>query len=524
VAAVATHGAGRAGAYGLAVFLLLGAKLGASLRHRPIVASRPPALSVAVVVPFYNEDPAILVRAVRSIASQTYRPQHIIVIDDGSPNPAARNAVAALGIDGLSLVVQPTNRGKREALAVGFRMAPHVDTYLGVDSDTVLEPNALEEVLKPFADPEVTCVTGLVMASNHDRNLLTRLIDLRYANAFLYERAAYSRLGSVLCACGSLALYRASVVHRHLDDFLGQTFLGQPAVFGDDRRMTNYALLEGKAVLQQSAVAWTAVPERLGHFVRQQVRWNKSFWRESLWAIRHLGVGKPALWLSLLELTSWITFTIMLIAALIVAPATAGKTALIIYLGYLCLLAYGRSVRFFDVTRRETTRRRQLGTFALAPVYGILHLGLLLPLRFYSLLTLRSGSWGTRQQVEVSDAPRSGRRGRSRDHARTEVGAAARVAGLPPPHAMAPPVYAPPPPVYAPPPPVYAMPPPVYVPPPPVHAMAPPVYAPPPPVYAPPPPVHAMAPPVHVPPPPSGPVAAGRSPAAAVASYVQWPG
>jgi hyaluronan synthase len=475
VAAVAAHGAGRAGAYGLAVFLLLGAKLGASLRHRPIVATRPPALSVAVVVPFYNEDPAILVRAVRSIASQTYRPQHIIVIDDGSPHPAARNAVAGLDIEGLSLVVQPTNRGKREALAVGFRMAPHVDAYLGVDSDTVLEPNALEEVLKPFADPQVTCVTGLVMASNHDRNLLTRLIDLRYANAFLYERAAYSRLGSVLCACGSLALYRASVVHTYLDDFLGQTFLGQPAVFGDDRRMTNYALLEGKAVLQQSAVAWTAVPERLGHFVRQQVRWNKSFWRESLWVIRHMGFGKPALWLSLLELTSWITFTIMLVAALVVAPATAGKTAVVIYLGYLCLLAYGRSVRFFDVTRRETTRRRQLGTFALAPVYGILHLGLLLPLRFYSLLTLRSGSWGTRQQVEVSVAPSSRRRGRFQGRAEPELVAHARPQAHPaPPHPL-------------------------------------------------PPPVHAVPRPVHAAPPAPPPAAAGRVAVPAAASFVQWP-
>ncbi len=50
-----------------------------------------------------------------------------------------------------------------------------------------------------------------------------------------------------------------------MPDFLSQTFLGVPAIFGDDRRLTNYALLEGKVVFQQTAVAWTAVPQRLGH-------------------------------------------------------------------------------------------------------------------------------------------------------------------------------------------------------------------------------------------------------------------
>jgi hypothetical protein len=55
-----------------------------------------------------------------------------------------------------------------------------------------------------------------------------------------------------------------------MPDFLSQTFLGVPAIFGDDRRLTNYVLLQGKVVFQETAVAWTAVPQRLGHFARQQ--------------------------------------------------------------------------------------------------------------------------------------------------------------------------------------------------------------------------------------------------------------
>ncbi len=53
--------------------------------------------------------------------------------------------------------------------------------------------------------------------------------------------AAYSRLRSVLCCCGSLSAYRGALLRTYMPDFLSQTFLGVPAIFGDDRRLTNYA-------------------------------------------------------------------------------------------------------------------------------------------------------------------------------------------------------------------------------------------------------------------------------------------
>ncbi|HTE72385.1 MAG TPA: glycosyltransferase, partial [Actinomycetes bacterium] len=305
---------GRGAIYGITLFAILSLKLGASVKHRPSRAA-PPRREIAVVVPFYNEDPEILSHCLDSILAQTYQPSHVVVIDDGSSDRRAvaeiagwRKRFADVGIP-FTPILFDENKGKREALVAGFRAAPAAWAYLCVDSDTRLEPRALHEVMRPFVDPAVTCATGLVIASNWRRNVLTRLIDLRYTNAFLFERAAYSALGSVLCACGSLAVYRADVVHKYADDFLNQRFMGQKAIFGDDRRLTNYALLEGRAVLQETAIASTAVPERISHYVRQQVRWNKSFFRESLWAIRHLDRRRPAVWLTLVELTSWIVFT-----------------------------------------------------------------------------------------------------------------------------------------------------------------------------------------------------------------------
>src|SRR4029077_180849 len=112
--------------------------------------------------------------------------------------------------------------------------------------------DTVRELIAPLADPEVMAAAGTVLALNYPGNLVTRLQDLRYGNSFLFERAAYSQVGSVLCCCGALSAYRGTLVRKYLPDFLNQQCLGKPAVFGDDRRMTNYCLTEGRVVFQES--------------------------------------------------------------------------------------------------------------------------------------------------------------------------------------------------------------------------------------------------------------------------------
>jgi hyaluronan synthase len=234
---------------------------------------------------------------------------------------------------------------------------------------------------------------------NHNTNLLTRLVDLRYANAFLFERAAYSTVGSVVCCCGSLSFFRTAVARDNLRDFINQTFLGVPVQYGDDRRLTQYALQRGKVVLQDTAIAHTLVPERLGHFRRQQVRWNKSFFRESLWAIRRFGPRRWPFWISLIELGVWLTFTASLISAVYLRPLLTNAPFPWTFAAFAVVLAYARNVRYLG--RAGITPATQLVTFALAPLYVALHAVLLTPMRIWALLTLRSSHWGTRTRVEV---------------------------------------------------------------------------------------------------------------------------
>jgi hyaluronan synthase len=406
-----------ASVYGTAVFALMFAKLGASLVRRPQTAAAPEDLAkvndltVGAIITVYNEDPEAFGKCLDSVLDQTRHPATLVVVDDASTDsralayalsPEVVRRFRDAGI-GYQVVEFTENKGKRQGLAAGFRLHADTDIYLGIDSDTVLDKYAIERGMLPFASDKVNAVTGLVLALNARKNVLTRLIDLRYANAFLYERAAYSLLGAVLCCCGSLAFYRGTVVREHLHGFLNQRFLGRLSTFGDDRHMTNYCLLTGKAVLQANAVAWTLVPENVRHYLRQQVRWNKSFFRESLWIIRVGQISRPGFWLALLELISWTCFTGVLIFAMVMMLISAQGALLLVYLMHAMLLSYAWSARYLesgDRTRIPWTER--LGTFLLAPLYGLLHMGVLLWVRVYSLCTLRDTAWGTRTGVEVS--------------------------------------------------------------------------------------------------------------------------
>ncbi len=403
----------RLGWYGLAVVILISAKLILSLlaapaRETPDAREVLRRYNVSGIVTCRNEDPLAFAKCLTSILHSTRLPDSLTIIDDASDSPGCRRIVRAFapafqarGVDYAPIVFRE-NLGKREGLAAGFRRAWDADVYLCIDSDTVLHREAIANALKPFGRRRVQATTGAVLAANRSTNLLTRLIDLRYCYAFLGERAAYSVMGSVLCACGSLALYRGPTVRKYLDDFLSQRFLGLPCTYGDDRRLTYYCLREGQVLLAPDALAWTLVPFSMKHFVRQQLRWSKSFFRESLWMLVTVPPWRTCWWLTLVELSTWSGFTTALIYSVAVKPALTGHFAMLTYLISVLALSYARSGHYFEAEHPDLNLAGKLATLAIAPVYGLIHMTLLLPLRLVALLTLRDNSWGTRKAVEVT--------------------------------------------------------------------------------------------------------------------------
>jgi hyaluronan synthase len=380
--------------YGALSFPYLLTKLLLSARYRAAKGPAPDGLAASVVVPFFNEDPETFRRCLASLTVQSTPPGRVFVIDDGSKTRECFEIAREFAAHFPSFAVHRfnENRGKREAQAWAFE---HIttDVVVTVDSDTVVHPEAVAELLKPFVDGRVNAVCGYARSLNRHRNLLTRLIDLRYTNSFLYERGAYSVLGSVLCSTGVLSAWRMDVIRANEDDYLNQTFMGTDVHYGDDRRLTAYALRTGRVVLQDTAMALTHVPERMSHFVRQQVRWNKSFFRESLLLLRQLRPNRIAWWLGAAEFGYWMVLTTMLLYAVAVRPLLTGVSPTWQYAAFVALMAYARSIRMLGDGGRLFPR-----AFLLAPIYGFMNLLLLVPLRLYSLLRLRDGSWGTRKR------------------------------------------------------------------------------------------------------------------------------
>jgi len=71
------------------------------------------------------------------------------------------------------------------------------------------------------------------------------------------------------------------------------TFLGQRATFGDDRAMTNLILRHHRTGYQDTAICYTIVPNDYDVFLKQQMRWKRSWLRESLIAAGFMWKKEP---------------------------------------------------------------------------------------------------------------------------------------------------------------------------------------------------------------------------------------
>lgn len=408
ISTVRATGHGGFAIYGMLLGVLLASKLILSILPSHQWDPDPDKVRLGVVVPLFNEDPNVFIRLLDSLDAQTRPPDIVVIVDDASTDSAAWTAATSWADahgQGAIALRHDINLGKRHAIATAVR-ATSADIWMTVDSDTVLEPRAISAGLAPFSDATVQGVTGIVLALNVNNGLLPALQDIRYTNGFLGERAAYSRLGSVLCACGSIAFWRTPVILDNLTDFLNQQFLGTRAETGDDRRLTRYALDRGRVVLARDAIARTTVPERLPHYVRQQVRWGKSFWRESFLMFAAMAPRRISWWLSVIEIVSTVAFTMALIWSITCGLAAGSLKVFAGYAGWVCVSSWARSVHVFTV-RGRGSNWQTLAAFAIAPLYGLLSL-LLLPLRLYSLVTLRVSGWGTRQhgpETQLAPAP-----------------------------------------------------------------------------------------------------------------------
>jgi hyaluronan synthase len=253
--------------------------------YRPFPsASFTAAPPLTVVIPAYNEG-AMVLTAIRSVAQANYPRDRleILVIDDGSRDDTWRYICeAAAAYPGLVTALRhERNRGKRAALALGFERA-RGDILVTLDSDSVIEPDALLALAGPFRDRRIGAVAGKVLVYNR-RGLIPRMLHVRFILSFDLLRSVESAYRNVFCCPGALTGLRASAVRGVLGRWKKQRFLGRECTFGEDRALTNYLLEAGyDTVYQRSAVVRTVVPQVYSKLCKMFIRWDRSYVREEL--------------------------------------------------------------------------------------------------------------------------------------------------------------------------------------------------------------------------------------------------
>lgn len=366
------------------------------IRYRPFVApedaKRP---RVSVVIPAFNEGPMVE-RSIRSVATCAYPREllEVIVVDDGSRDDTffhmQRLRREHPGL--VKLVRFKGNKGKREALCAGFRAATG-DILVTIDSDSEIEPRTIDEMVAPFlADPDVGGVAGRVAVLNRDTTI-SRMLEVQYALAFDFGRAAQSTYRCVACCPGALSAFRREAVLPFLDEWVHQTFLGRPVNHGEDQALTNIVLRQGyDTVYQRTAVVHTLAPVTYRQMSRMFVRWDRSFIVEGFSFAKFM-FSRYRDDNRVLPIVTFIVSNLRLFLffyGLVQLPLLF-QTELTVVVHSAIALLVGALFTALYYLRVERSFRFLYG--ALYAVFSVLLLQWILP---WALITVRDERWGTR--------------------------------------------------------------------------------------------------------------------------------
>ncbi|WP_158580709.1 glycosyltransferase family 2 protein [Cellulomonas rhizosphaerae] len=359
-------------------------------------------------MPAYNEDDEALRQCLQSMLTQTRPLDAIAVTDDGSTtgNYAQVRAwflqeCAARGVTGHW--ERTANGGKRHAQITGVRHELGADVFLTVDSDTILDPDAVRHGLQPFADERVQSVAGIVLTANYGANLLTRMQELWFTTLQMVNRGALSSKGSVMVNCGGLAFYRSGVILDNLDTYLGETLFGRPMHASDDSLLTLWALQRGRAVQQSTSFAFTLMPTKFSHHRRQQLRWMRGSTVRSAWRFRHLPLRSFAYWY---HLAKWAQYGAVTVTVGVLAATGMLSHPVVLVWGGLVMVGLQLllNLPYLTLRRSDQSVGQRLAVYATAPLVGLWQITVMRVLRWYAMGTFRkvASVWGTRGTVEVA--------------------------------------------------------------------------------------------------------------------------
>ena len=235
--------------------------------------------TVAIVTPMFNEGQGIF-DSITSMLALDY-PAHklsIIIVDDCSTDDSYTWAcLAAKQSRGrVAVICNPVNLGKRKSIARAVR-ATKAEIIVSIDSDVIVEANAIRALVRRFTSPRIAAVGGRVFISNPHESWLTRMQAVKYFLGYEYLKTLERAFHSVMCLSGCLTAYRRTVLVELEPILENRNLLGVPIKYGEDRFLTRQIVKAGyETFCTMDAVCWTTAPPTYKKYFAQQLRWRRS--------------------------------------------------------------------------------------------------------------------------------------------------------------------------------------------------------------------------------------------------------
>jgi cellulose synthase/poly-beta-1,6-N-acetylglucosamine synthase-like glycosyltransferase len=287
----------------------LHARYSASWR-RASLADSPATPPVALIVPAFNEERAI-VDTVLSLLNLEYPEKEIVVVDDGSTDDTARRLIERFDLEamdlmyrevvpakrpmafyynpklpGLLLVSKP-NGGKPDAINVGINMA-RSPYFCTVDADSIIEHDALLRLMTPVVRSTVQTVVsggvvriangcrlegGRVMALDLPRTWLERCQVVEYTRTFLFGRPGWNLLNATFICSGAFCMFHRETVML-AGGFSTDTVTEDIDVIASLHRFLRQKGWQYRMVFTSDPVCWTEAPHTITMLARQRRRWQ----------------------------------------------------------------------------------------------------------------------------------------------------------------------------------------------------------------------------------------------------------
>jgi cellulose synthase/poly-beta-1,6-N-acetylglucosamine synthase-like glycosyltransferase len=265
---------------------------------------------ITILVPAYNES-ATIEASVTAILTLEYRNFEVVVVNDGSKDDtlgrlrhafdlyeAPRTYPEAIPTQPLRavyrsrsrtrlLVIDKENGGKADSLNAAIN-ASRFPLVIAVDADTLIEPDALLRLTRPFLlGAKIAAVGGTVRVANGCTVTDGRVMDARvpraflpgiqvveYLRAFLFGRLGWNRLGGSLVISGAFGLFRKDYLHA-IGGYDVASVVEDLDLVVRLHRYLQRRKIPYEVTFIPDPVAWTEVPESVRILSRQRERWHR---------------------------------------------------------------------------------------------------------------------------------------------------------------------------------------------------------------------------------------------------------